>query len=133
MSGYTHSYTLSKPLVREARARNKCRVCLKAINRGEKYLFCMFIDKCLHPVTLKGHRGYYPFHEEKKFCLDCAVELFRLKDRNIYISDAQRKTILETIESMLPQPSRFDIIKEITPLQEYLKNYGIGVLTLEGK
>jgi hypothetical protein len=119
-------YTISRPKVYEAKARNKCRICQRAINKGEKYLACYFLDECSHLVTVKGHRGYYPFHTLMKYCKECAVELLKIADKEVHVSGKHKQNVLEALSEMLGHESRFDILKGTAPLTEYLKEHGIN-------
>jgi len=121
-------YTISRPKVCEAKARNKCRVCQRAINKGEKYLSCLFLDECQHQVTTSGgRRNFYPFHRLMKYCKECAIDLLKIADKDVHVSGKHRQNVLEALGEMLSQGGdRFDLLKGTAPLTEYLKEHGIN-------
>jgi hypothetical protein len=113
-----HKYQVSSPKVQIAKARNKCRVCQRAIKTGEKYLSCLFVDTCKHSVG----RHYTGFHELLKYCKECSIELLRIEENNsITLGVNHEKRVLEALDEMLYVRSRFNILKEIDPLSDYLK------------
>lgn len=118
---------ISRPIVCEARARNKCRVCQKAINKGEKYLSCYIMYDGLHSVpTSNGRSHYVPFPTLMKYCNGCAIELLKISEKAVHVSRRHRENVLEALGEMLSQGTRFDLLKGDAPLKEYLKEHGVN-------
>jgi len=118
-----HRYKVSYPKVQLARARNKCRICKRAIVKGEKYLFCWFGDQDTHWVNNRGFRHSTGFHVHMKYCKECAIELLRMNGSNLLFGGNHEKRVLEAIEEMLYKRDRFVFLKELDPLSEYLQEH----------
>jgi len=116
-----HRYKVSYPKVQIARARNKCRVCKRAIVKGEKYLFCWFGDQDTHWVNTKGFRHTTGFHVHMKYCKECAIELLRLKNENLLLGVRHEERVIEALDEMLFKRDRFAFLKELDPLNDYLQ------------
>ena len=115
-----HRYKVSCPKVEVAKARNICRVCRRPIVKGEKYLKSFFIDLCSHGVGFRK----FGFHETMKFCKDCSIELLRMKDQNLILTNKHEENVLDAIYKLLSvKRDRFSMLKGIDPLEDYLKEH----------
>jgi hypothetical protein len=123
-----YDYSVSSPRIKVARALNKCRSCLRNIQKGEKYIQCVLLDPHQHQVNIHGRKIYRSFHVIFKFCRDCSVELLKLNASGRLPKNFERKVLL-TIHELLFVRNRFSILKEENILFNFLLSKGIKLST----
>lgn len=124
--------SLSRPLIKLAKAKNICRACRCDITKGNKYMQVLALDRDIHRVRYPtGGYHYTPFHETLKFCKDCSVDLLKICSQNKRLTLPRKyvqKTLL-AIHSMFYTRNRFNILTERSDFYDFLKSKGVAINT----
>jgi hypothetical protein len=130
---YLHwGYSLSKPWVKIAKARNICRGCRRSILKSEKYLRILLIDPDKHRV---GNR-FLGFNRDLKFCKECAVDLLKIcshvheNEERVFPYPKYKQKLLVTIHSLFYSRNRFNILTERNAFFDFLKSKGVILNTI---
>ena len=115
-------------MIKVAKATNTCRSCRRPIKKGEKYIQCFGWDQKNHIYVKHLGRGkQINYHVTVKVCKDCSAELLKIKTRKglLTVPGDFKDRVMSNIKELIYVRSRFNILKERDPVEDFLKKKGI--------